>query len=113
MKAVCLALGLARSHVHDLLARPDSWVDGRTQRTPPIDEQLVDDIRQHITELPSYGYRRACALVNRARCASSRAMVNPKRVYRVMKQHGLLLPPHTAQKGFEQAPRGQGNGGQQ
>lgn len=92
MKAVCLALGLARSHVHDLVHRPDDWADGRTQRTPAVDELLVGEIRQHITELPSYGYRRACALVNRARRASSQSVVNPKRAYRVMKQHGLLLP---------------------
>ena len=31
------------------------------------DEQLLPDIRKQITELPSYGYRRACALVNRQR----------------------------------------------
>src|SRR5690606_18695405 len=92
VKPVCLALGLARSHVQDLLHRPDGWVDGRTQRTPAVDEQLVGEIRQHISELPSYGYRRACALVNRARRASGQVVVNPKRAYRVMKQQGLLLP---------------------
>ncbi|WP_370652411.1 IS3 family transposase [Aquabacterium sp.] len=92
VKAVCLALGLARSHVHDLLHRPEGWVDGRTQRTPAVDEQLLGEIRQHIAELPSYGYRRACALVNRSRRAGSHAVVNPKRAYRVMRQHGLLLP---------------------
>jgi len=92
VKAVCLALGLARSHVHDLVHRPDDWADGRTQRTPAVDELLLGEIRHHITELPSYGYRRACALVNRARRANSQSVVNPKRAYRVMKQHGLLLP---------------------
>jgi len=65
MKPVCEALGLARSNVHLLRARLSSWADGRTQRTPAGDEQLLADIRAQITELPSYGYRRACALVNR------------------------------------------------
>ena len=65
MKAVCQALGLARSNVHELRSRPASWVDGRTERTPGGDDQLLADIREQITELPSYGYRRACALVNR------------------------------------------------
>lgn len=88
MKTVCLALGLARSHVHDLLHRPDSWVDGRTQRKSAADETLLGEIRQQIAELPSYGYRRACALVNRARRAASQPVVNPKRSYRIMKQHG-------------------------
>ena len=70
MKAVCQALGLARSNVHGLRNRPALWVDGRTERTPHGDDQLLADIREQITELPSYGYRRACALVNRQRTSS-------------------------------------------
>ena len=84
MKVVCEALGLARSHVHTLKHRPGSWSDGRKGRTPRADEQLLIDIRQQIAELPSYGYRRACALVNRERRLSHGPRVNPKRVYRVM-----------------------------
>ena len=83
MKAVCEALGLARSHIHALKHRPASWVDGRKRRTPACDEQLLIDIREHIAELPSYGYRRACALLNRERTRNDRPRVNPKRVYRV------------------------------
>ena len=92
MTAVCQALGLARSNVHVLRSRPGSWVDGRTERTPGGDDQLLADIREQITELPSYGYRRACALVNRKRASSSAPRVNPKRVYRVMAANALLLP---------------------
>ena len=92
MKPVCLALGLARSNVFVLNSRPLSWVDGRTGRTPQGDEQLLADIHAQITELPSYGYRRACALVNRQRASQGSARVNPKRVYRVMAAHALLLP---------------------
>jgi transposase InsO family protein len=92
MKAVCQALGLARSHIHSLKHRPASWSDGRTGRTPATDAQLVIDIREQIAELPSYGYRRACTLVNRARRLSDRPHVNPKRVYRVMANNALLLP---------------------
>ena len=92
MKPVCEALGLARSNVHLLKARLPSWADGRTQRTPAGDEQLLADIRAQITELPSYGYRRACALVNRHRASVATPRVNAKRVYRVMAANGLLLP---------------------
>ena len=90
MKAVCRSLGVARSHIQRLKARPDSWTDGRRGRTPEADKQLLADIRTQITELPSYGYRRACALLNRTRQEGSR--VNAKRVYRVMAGNGLLLP---------------------
>lgn len=92
MKVVCDALGLARSHIHQLSTRPESWMDGRTQRTPAQDEQLLVEIREQIAELPSYGYRRTCALVNRQRQKVGLPRVNPKRVYRVMAGHALLLP---------------------
>ena len=85
-------MGLARSHVRELLGRGDDWTDGRTHRTPKGDAGLLAELRQEIAELPSYGYRRACALVNRQRDARGDARVNPKRAYRVMAQAGLLLP---------------------
>jgi transposase InsO family protein len=44
---------------------------------------------------PSYGYRRIHALLRRQRREQRGAAVNVKRVYRVMKAHGLLLKRHT------------------
>ena len=84
--------GLARSNVCAMRSRAASWTDGRTQRTPDGDEELLADIREQIIELPSYGYRRACALVNRQRVSSGAPRVNAKRVYRVMAGNALLLP---------------------
>jgi transposase InsO family protein len=92
VKTVCRALGLARSHIHELHHRPASWSDRRTGRTPRGDEQLLADIREQIADLPSYGYRRACALVNRKRAQEGGQRVNPKRAYRLMAQAALLLP---------------------
>lgn len=92
MKTVCRTMGLARSHVRDLLARGVDWTDGRTHRTPQGDDELLAELREQIAQLPSYGYRRACALVNRQRVARGDGRVNAKRVYRVMAQAGLLLP---------------------
>ncbi len=92
MKTVCWILGVARSHVHDMHHRDAQWTDGRRGRTTAGDAQLLAQIREQIAELPSYGYRRACALVNRHRGVQGGARVNPKRVYRVMAQAGLLLP---------------------
>ena len=84
MKTVCRTIGLARSHVRDLLARDVDWTDGRTHRTPRGDDELLAELRHEIAQLPSYGYRRACALVNRQRVARGDGRVNAKRVYRVM-----------------------------
>jgi putative transposase len=94
VKAVCRALDVARSHVHERLKRDPSWVDGRTARVrdPASDMILIDSVRTEIKELPTYGYRRAGALVNRSRSLIGLRAVNHKRFYRVMKAHQLLLP---------------------
>lgn len=92
MKTVCRMMGLARSHLKQLLSRGDDWEDGRKHRTPSDDSILLADLRLEIAQLPSYGYRRACALVNRKRSSTDAARVNVKRVYRVIAQAGLLLP---------------------
>ena len=90
--AICGALGVARSHLHSLAARPPSWRDGRRQRTPAADDQLLAEIREQIAQWPSYGYRRACALLNRQRVSQGAPRLNPKRIYRLMASAGLLLP---------------------
>ncbi|MCZ8221113.1 MAG: IS3 family transposase [Acidovorax sp.] len=92
VKRVCRTMGLARSHLKDLLKRSADWTDGRSHRTPNDDAQLLDELRHEIAELPSYGYRRACALVNRQRRETGASPVNAKRVYRVLAGAGLLLP---------------------
>ena len=84
MKTVCRSMGLARSHVKQLLGRREAWVDGRKHRKPSDDASLLAELKLQIAELPSYGYRRACALVNRLRSAQGAARVNAKRAYRVM-----------------------------
>lgn len=40
-------------------------------RTPTDDAELLDDIHRQLAQLPSYDYRRACALVNRERVANT------------------------------------------
>jgi putative transposase len=94
VKAVCTALGVARSHVCVMLVRPDDWVDDRTVQTfhRPCDVMLVDAVRTKIATLPTYGYRRAGALVNRTRTLLGLQTVNHRRFYRVMKANSLLLP---------------------
>ena len=89
--AVCRALGVARSNVRLHQARAPAWRDGRRGRGQAADAELLAELRKHILELPSYGYRRACALLNRQRTASGLPRVNHKRVYRLMAGNGLLL----------------------
>ena len=90
VKQVCDVLGVARSNVAARLARPADWQDGRSARQTD-DAGLVEEIRLTVTDLPSYGYRRVWGMLRRVREARGVAPVNAKRVYRVMRVHGLLL----------------------
>ena len=58
------------------------------------DGDLVSAIKAVIADLPTYGYRRVHAILKRRAMAESRQPPNHKRVYRVMKVHGLLLDRH-------------------
>ncbi|MGF6293041.1 transposase InsO family protein [Paraburkholderia youngii] len=90
VKQVCDVLGVARSNVAAKLARPADWRDGRTARQTD-DAELVEEIRRVIADLPSWGYRRVWGTMRSERERQCAASVNAKRVYRVMREHGLLL----------------------
>jgi putative transposase len=92
VSAVAQAVGIARPHLSAIRNRPSPRRRGR----PPLpDAELVSDIRALIADLPTYGYRRVHALLRRQAEATGRAVPNVKRVYRVMKLHGLLLQRHS------------------
>ena len=85
MKAIAHALGVARSN---MMRAPQP----RTPVVPDEDEALLARIRTLIHQLPTYGYRRVTALLNR----QGLPPVNHKRVYRVMRSARLLLARHAA-----------------
>ena len=66
MKRVCDVLGVARSAAVKRQLRSSDWTDGR-QRRHSDDQDLVEQLRSAIENLPSYGYRRAWALLRRER----------------------------------------------
>lgn len=95
MKRVCDVLGVARSNVAAKLARPADWRDGRSARQTN-DAGLIEEIRGAVAHLPSYGYRRVWGVLRRERERQGVPAVNVKRVYRVMRMHGLLLQRRAA-----------------
>ena len=91
MKTIADTLGVARSNlVAQVGATPP-----RRGRPPQPEDELLAEIRQLIADQPTYGYRRVHALIRRARREHGGAAVNVKRVYRIMKAHGLLLERHS------------------
>ncbi len=92
MSIVCETLQVARSNITARVAdRPKK----RRERPPLPDAELVSEIQDIITELPTYGYRRVHAVLRRKAILENRSWPNVKRVYRVMKEHSLLLQRYT------------------
>lgn len=95
MKMIATCLGVTRSHLHDRLRR--------TGEAPPKprkaeDEAVIQLIRRLVEERPTYGYRRITALLRRQLARENGPAINHKRVFRIMRQHGLLLARHTAER---------------
>lgn len=101
MSAVASALTLSRTN----LSSRRYAVPRRRGRPPEPDAALVAAIRTLVADLPTYGYRRVHALLRRQAEHNSLRAPNVKRVYRVMKLHGLLLQRH-ASTGFERRHEG-------
>jgi putative transposase len=91
MKAVCETLRVTRSNVAE---RSKGRERARIGRPPKPDGELVAEIEEVIKGLPTYGYRRVHAVLRRKARATEMPAPNHKRIYRIMKLHGLLLARH-------------------
>jgi putative transposase len=92
MKTLAATLGVARSNLVEQVAQP------RRARRPyrkTDDAWLVPMVRATVDQRPTYGYRRVGALLNRQLATLGKPAANHKRVYRIMRQNGLLLARHT------------------
>ena len=88
MKVVAETLGVARSNLIDRLkerAKP------RRRYHKARDAAVVPLITALVAARPTYGYRRITALLNRRLRSEGLEPANHKRIYRIMKAHGLLL----------------------
>ena len=60
-----------------------------------VDEAaLLIEIKEIIDKKPTYGYRRIHAIINQRRILQDLSPVNHKRIYRLMRNHQLLLPKY-------------------
>jgi len=95
VKTVAATLQVARSN---LIERRDGSRPQRAPQNRAGDVDLVADIRRLVDQRPTYGYRRIAALLKRERRSAGLGPVNAKRVYRLMRKHGLLLARHTGRR---------------
>lgn len=89
MKPIADALQISRSHLIRRLRVPKIK---REKYKKSADETLLPMIRQICAKRPSYGYKRVTAILNRHLISLSQMQVNHKRVYRIMRLNGLVLP---------------------
>ena len=95
MTTVCETIDVARSNVAERAKQRAAGARAERVGRPPLpDGALLADIKAVIADMPSYGYMRVWAVLRRRALAEGQAPVNRKRVYRVMKVHGLLLQRH-------------------
>lgn len=77
--------------------RPDRQQRGSYRRADD-EADVLKQIRTVVDKRPSYGYRRVTALVNQERNCLGMRRVNHKRIYRIMKEEGLLLARHSGRQ---------------
>ncbi len=87
---VSRCLRISRAQLHAIVSRSKNWHDRRRKRKPDDTEALAR-IHTVIGDLPTYGYRRVWALLRRQSETDDMAVINAKRVYRIMRQNALLL----------------------
>ncbi len=85
--------------------RSKGWQDRRCKRKPDDTEALAR-IHTVIDDLPTYGYRRVWGLLRRQSETDDMAVINAKRVYRIMRQNALLLERKPAIPPSKRAHRG-------
>jgi transposase InsO family protein len=95
VKTIATTLGVSGSN---LIERRDQTRRHRGPQTRAGDVELAAEIRRLVDQRPTYGYRRIAALLQRERRSAGLAPIDAKRVYRLMRKHGLLLTRHTGRR---------------
>ena len=95
MKPVCETLEVSRSNISERIKGQNK---PRGSYNKPGDKRLLPIIRELVDKRPTYGYRRIHALLNKRLETKNGFRVNHKRVYRIMKQNGMLLSRYTGRK---------------
>ncbi|EIM5532572.1 IS3 family transposase [Salmonella enterica subsp. enterica] len=89
---VSRAMSVSRAQLSLLIKRSADWQDRRChRRNDEADAEILSDILDIISDMPSYGYRRVWGILRKQRRTEGLPPVNAKRFYRIMSEHNLLL----------------------
>ena len=96
MKRIAEALDVARFRLAERMGKPP-------EKRPPRYSKEQDSVslpflREITDERATLGYRRATVVLNRLLAKRGLPPVNHKRIYRIMRLHGLLLTRHTGRQ---------------
>jgi putative transposase len=72
--------------------------EGRGFYKKESDQEILEQIKAIINLRPSYGYKRVTAMLNKERFLLGATKLNKKRIYRIMKINGLILPKNRIQR---------------
>ena len=85
MKLISDTLGVSRSHLRQSFCKTVGEPRKPRGKAPAVPDAGVLQLLHELVEArPSYGYRRACAVVNRKLSVQGKPRVNHKRIYRLM-----------------------------
>ena len=96
MKRIAEALDVARSRLAERMGKTPEKRPPRYSKE--LDSVLLPLLREITDERATLGYRRATVFLNRRLAQMELPPVNHKRVYRIMRLHGLLLTRHTGRQ---------------
>lgn len=102
---VCRSIGVSRAQLSIRVHRLSGWQD-RRRKSRFDDNAVLSRINTAVTDLPTYGYRRVWALLQRESERDWQPVVNAKRMYRVMSTHHLLLERKPADNNRKRAHKG-------
>ncbi|MGQ3665306.1 IS3 family transposase [Citrobacter braakii] len=96
---VSRAMSVSRAQLSLRIKRPADWQDRRcNRRNDEADAEILSDILDIISDMPSYGYRRVWGILRKQRRAEGLPPVNAKRLYRIMSENNLLLLPNKPER---------------
>ena len=84
---VSRTMGVSRAQLSLRINRSADWQDRRcNRRNDEADAEILSDILDIISDMPSYGYRRVWGILRKQRRTEGQPPVNAKRLYRIMSE---------------------------